>query len=212
MTVSRRSLLALASLSALRFAGPDPAYARALAGTPPIAPIGRLWLRRERTGEEASAIVRTAAGYNHRDLVMLSWLLRDVDDGDAAVWIEPQLFDLLASIQAAMSAVHGAPLPLVVTSGYRTRRHNAGIEGAARGSLHLAGRAIDVKAAGYSPAAVAMAGALFARGGVGIYPSFCHLDVGRVRAWTGGARPMAEPGKGEIPTPGSALPPPESAS
>lgn len=44
---------------------------------------------------------------------MLSWLLRDVDDGDAAVWIDPRVFDLLAAVQGAMSAVHGAVVPLI---------------------------------------------------------------------------------------------------
>ncbi|MET0428445.1 MAG: DUF882 domain-containing protein [Microvirga sp.] len=211
MPASRRSVLTgLASLVA-PLVGIEPAYAAALARAPERPQTTQLWLRRERTGEEVSAIVRAADGYQHSDLVMLSWLLRDVDDGDAAVWIDPRVFGLLAAVQSAMSAVHGAVVPLIVTSGYRTPQHNAGIEGAARGSLHLAGRAIDVKAAGYDPAAVAIAGALFARGGVGIYPSFCHLDVGRVRAWAGGLRTSR--GQNEsvaaAPSPGSPLPTPE---
>ncbi|MDP4025781.1 DUF882 domain-containing protein [Methylobacterium sp. NEAU 140] len=197
MPVSRRSLLTgLAALAALPACGLDRAYAAALAAAAAaLPPPVRLWLRREGTGEEVSAIVRTPDGYNARDLLMLSWLLRDVRDASAAVWIDPRLFELLASVQVAMSAVHGAVVPLIVTSGYRTPGHNAGIEGAARGSLHLAGRAVDLKAVGYAPDAVAVAGALCGRGGVGIYPSFCHLDIGQARVWAGGrkARPAGQP-------------------
>lgn len=193
MPVSRRSLLTgLAATAALSACGLDRAYAGALAGTVALPPPVRLWLRREGTGEEVSAIVRTPDGYNARDLLLLSWLLRDVGDASSAVWIDPRLFDLLAAVQGAMSAVHGAAVPLIVTSGYRTPQHNAGLEGAARGSLHLAGRAVDLKAVGYAPDAVAVAGALCGRGGVGIYASFCHLDIGQARTWAGGRKaPLA---------------------
>lgn len=198
MPVSRRNLLTgLAGTLAGALPGLNRAYAAALAAAPvPAASASvRLWLRREGTGEEVSAIVRTPAGYNGRDLLLLSWLLRDVRDGSSAVWIDPRLFDLLAAVQGAMSAVHGSAVPLIVTSGYRTPRHNAGIEGAARGSLHLAGLAADVKAAGYAPDAVAVAGALCGRGGIGIYPSFCHLDLGQARSWAGRrkAAPAGQP-------------------
>ena len=201
MPVSRRSLLSgLAALAALPASacGLDRAYAAALAGTAALPPPVRLWLRREGTGEEVSAIVRTPDGDYARDLLLLSWLLRDVRDASSAVWIDPRLFDLLAAVQGAMSAVHGAVVPLIVTSGYRTPQHNAGLEGAARDSLHLAGRAVDLKAAGYAPDAVAVAGALCGRGGVGIYPSFCHLDIGQARSWAGGRKvpPAGHPAPG----------------
>lgn len=200
MPVSRRSLLTdLAGTLASTLPGLDRAYAAALLGAPvpmAAAPV-RLWLRREGTREEVSAIVRTPDGYNGRDLLLLSWLLRDVGDGSSAVWIDPRLFDLLAAVQGAMSAVHGSAVPLIVTSGYRTPKHNAGLEGAARGSLHLAGRAVDLKASGYAPDAVAVAGALCGRGGVGIYPNFCHLDIGEARIWGRGRKsPPGQPAPG----------------
>ncbi|WP_082773056.1 DUF882 domain-containing protein [Methylobacterium sp. CCH5-D2] len=202
MPVSRRSLLTgLAALAALPACGLDRAYAAALAGAAALPPPVRLWLRREGTQEEVSAIVRTPDSYNARDLLLLSWLLRDVGDASSAVWIDPRLFDLLASVQGAMSAVHGAVVPLIVTSGYRTPKHNAGLEGAARGSLHLAGRAVDLKATGYAPDAVAVAGALCGRGGVGIYPNFCHLDIGNTRVWAGGRK---APSSGQ-PVPGTPI-------
>lgn len=204
MPVSRRNLLAgFASGAALAGLRPDRAYASALAAVAPRVPVTQLWLRRDATGEEVSAVVRNQAGYDPHELLMLSWLMRDVTDGSAAVWIDPGLFDLLAAVQTAMSAVHGAVLPLVVTSGYRTQRHNDRIEGAARASLHLRGQATDLRVPGYDAGAVAMAGALFGRGGIGIYPKFCHLDIGHTRVWTGGK--AAAPSQ---PTPGSPLPAP----
>ena len=209
MPVSRRNLLTgLAATAALAGLGPDRAFAAALAEAAPRVPVTQLWLRRDSTGEEVSAIVRAGADYARADLLLLSWLLRDVSDESAAVWIDPALFDLLASVQAALSAVHGAVLPLVVTSGYRTRRHNDRLEGAARSSLHLRGQASDLKVPGYDAGAVALAGALFRRGGVGIYPGFCHLDIGHTRVWTGGVKPAPPAGL----VPGTPLPSPPPAS
>lgn len=193
MPVSRRNFLAglAGACCTLPWAGLDPAYARALSDAAWRAPVTRLWMKREMTGEQVSAIVRGPMGYHAPDHHMLSWLMRDVKDGDKAVWIDPRLFDLLADIQGAMSAVHGNVVPLIVTSGYRTPEHNNKLEGAARASLHLSGRAADLKVPGYDSRALAYAGALYARGGIGVYPSFTHLDTGPVRAWSsGGATPV----------------------
>lgn len=38
--------------------------------------------------------------------------------------------------------------PLIVTSGYRTAKHNAGLKNASPRSMHLVGRAADIKVAG----------------------------------------------------------------
>jgi len=57
--------------------------------------------------------------------------------------------------------------------------------GAARNSLHLQGRAIDVRLADASLADLRDAATSLHGGGVGYYPHerFVHLDTGRVRAW-----------------------------
>ena len=101
------------------------------------------------------------------------------------MWIEPRLLDLVAGVQAAMSAVHGAPVPLVLLSSYRTAQHNARIETAARNSMHLYGYAADLTAPGYPPRAVTLAASFYAQGGIGLYDRFTHLDVWRVRVWAG---------------------------
>lgn len=126
--------------------------------------------------------------------------MRDLGDAERAVWMESRLFDLMAAVQASMSAIHGATLPLVVTSGYRTRAHNAAIEGAARNSMHRFGFAADLQGRGYPPRAVALAASFFSQGGIGLYDTFTHLDVWRRRTWIGGkSRAAARPVPVEAP-------------
>jgi uncharacterized protein YcbK (DUF882 family) len=100
----------------------------------------------------------------------------------------------LAKVQSSISAVHGAALPLTVTSGYRTPAHNLKIEGAARNSMHLYGYAADIQVAGYPPRVTALAASFFAEGGIGIYDDFTHLDVWKVRLWVGDRYRAIKPG------------------
>ena len=55
----------------------------------------------------------------------------------------------------------------------------------AKGSLHLQGRAIDVRLADVGSASLRDAAIELQRGGVGYYrgPDFVHVDTGRVRRW-----------------------------
>lgn len=156
-----------------------------------------LWLRRS-SGEEITTTFRTASGYDHAQVLALSWFMRDLADGDHAVWMEPRLFDLLAGVQAGLSAAKGARVPLIVTSGYRTVAHNARIESAARNSMHLYGYAADLEAPGFSPRAIALAASFIGRGGIGLYDNFTHLDVWRARTWFGPGAHLGRPGS---PTP-----------
>ena len=147
------------------------------------ASTDRLWLKRPDGSEIVSRFRDASGAYDPIQVLLLSWFLRDVADDQRAVWMEPRLFDLMASVQSSMSAVHGSALPLVITSGYRTPEHNAGIENAARSSMHLYGYAADLRVTGYSPRAVALAASFFSTGGIGLYGSFTHLDVWRQRTW-----------------------------
>ena len=52
-------------------------------------------------------------------------------------------------------------------------------------TMHLAGRAADVAVEGIPSAVLAKLAARFEAGGVGVYPTFVHVDTGPVRAWTG---------------------------
>lgn len=199
VSVTRRAVIG-GLTGAVLASGGDPAYALDLAAFA-RHPVDRdsLWLRRPE-GAEIMTRFRDDGDYRHDEVLKLSWFLRDRNDADTAVWIEPRLFDLVAGVQAAMSAVHGAPVPLVLLSGYRTPQHNARIETAARNSMHLYGYAADLAAPGYDPRAVALAASFYAQGGIGLYERFTHLDVWKVRVWAG---PPAR-GAGGLPAAGVA--------
>jgi uncharacterized protein YcbK (DUF882 family) len=76
-----------------------------------------------------------------------------------------------------------------VISGYRSPRTNAALRhatsGVAENSLHIQGRAIDVRLTSAKTAALRDAALALSSGGVGYYPesNFVHIDTGKVRAW-----------------------------
>ena len=96
------------------------------------------------------------------------------------------LFDLLHQVQSVL----GAKGSFEVISGFRCAATNArlrqtGAGGVATRSLHMDGRAIDVRLAGVPLAELRDAALLLRAGGVGFYPreQFVHIDTGRVRHW-----------------------------
>ena len=78
-----------------------------------------------------------------------------------------------------------------IISGYRSPESNAKMAAASRGvakhSLHMQGRAIDMRLQGCSCADLRDLALAAARGGVGYYRSsnFVHIDTGRFRTWAG---------------------------
>ncbi len=100
--------------------------------------------------------------------------------------MDPRLLDLLA-------AVHGKVQkgPFQVISGYRSPQTNAMLHErsgeVATKSLHMQGMAIDVRIEGVALDHLHNAALDLGRGGVGFYPTsnFVHMDVGRVRQWSG---------------------------
>lgn len=117
-------------------------------------------------------------------LTSLNRLLRDFRTGEVH-GIEPGLFDLLHRL----AATTGATRPFQVISGYRSPVTNAALrqrsEGVAAGSLHMSGRAIDIRVADVLLVKLRDAALSLQLGGVGFYPgsNFIHVDTGRVRRW-----------------------------
>jgi uncharacterized protein YcbK (DUF882 family) len=76
-----------------------------------------------------------------------------------------------------------------IISGYRSRETNARLRahstGIAENSLHLVGKAIDIRIPGRQLGTLRKAAVALQGGGVGYYPKsdFVHVDVGRVRYW-----------------------------
>ena len=95
---------------------------------------------------------------------------------------------LLAGVFEALRDAVG--LPLVVLSAYRTPEHNRAV-GGARNSQHVEGRALDLlPPRGWKVTDLAaVAAAVPAIRGLGLYPTFVHIDVRpteRRAVWTGG--------------------------
>jgi uncharacterized protein YcbK (DUF882 family) len=136
------------------------------------------------TGERLTVPYFADGRYLSEGLAALDGFLRDFRTGEMHP-IEPSLFDLLNDLRLAT----GARSPFQVISAYRSPRTNAMLRehshGVASGSLHLQGRAIDVRLADVGTASLRDAALELARGGVGYYrgPDFVHVDTGRVRRW-----------------------------
>ena len=136
------------------------------------------------THEHLSMTVPAGGGHAADGLAALNRFLRDHRTGDIHP-IDPALLDILADVHAAV----GASGSFHVISGYRSPRTNAALRersrGVAAGSLHLQGRAIDVRLEGIDCAVLRDAAIGLRRGGVGYYAAsdFVHLDTGRFRTW-----------------------------
>lgn len=110
-------------------------------------------------------------------------LLRDFRTEKVHV-IDPSLLDQLFALNQSCDGRR-----FEVISGYRSPKTNAMLrhttKGVAAHSLHLKGRAIDVRLEGCDTARLHRAALAMARGGVGFYPrsDFVHLDTGRFRTW-----------------------------
>ena len=137
------------------------------------------------TGEKLGLVFAVGREYVQDSLSALNRFLRDHYTGDVGR-MDPQLFDLLHQVRGLV----GSRAPFEVISGYRCpatndRLRSTGGGGVARRSLHMDGRAIDVRLPGVKLAELRDAALSLKGGGVGFYArdGFVHLDTGRVRAW-----------------------------
>jgi uncharacterized protein YcbK (DUF882 family) len=172
----RKFLTGLASFSALALAAP----ATALADREERV----LSFFHTHTSDRLTVPYFADGGYISESLSRLDRFLRDFRTGEEHR-IDPALFDLLHDLRQAT----GTRRPFQVISAYRSPRTNEMLHTASRSvaqrSLHLSGRAIDIRLSDVSSAVLRDAAKEMARGGVGYYrrSDFVHVDTGRVRAW-----------------------------
>jgi uncharacterized protein YcbK (DUF882 family) len=146
----------------------------------------RISLRNLHTGEQLESEYFRGGTYIPDSLAAIQVLLRDFRNDQQHV-IDPKLMDYLYDVARRM----GVDPVFSVISGYRSPQTNAQLRerssGVARHSLHLEGRAIDVRLAGVDCADLAGGALGLARGGVGYYrqSDFVHLDTGALRTWKG---------------------------
>jgi uncharacterized protein YcbK (DUF882 family) len=161
-----------------------------------LAPLGAAYARpsgtrslsfvHTHTGESLSVGYCSDGVYQPTCLAQVNRFLRDFRTGELHA-IDPRLLDVLYHLQVLADR----DVTYEVISGYRSPQTNAELRqistGVAEHSLHMDGRAIDVRMSNFSTRRLHEYALSLQSGGVGYYAAsdFVHLDTGRVRTWTG---------------------------
>lgn len=181
-TWNRRSFLkaSLAAGALIFFGRPDVSEARAGEGSE-----GRLALYNTHTDERLEIVYRDGRGrYDPAALGALNYFFRCHYTQQVAP-IDPQVIEFLSRVDRRLGGGH----EIHVISGYRSPEYNAMLvrqrKGAAKHSLHLQGRAVDIRIPAVGLDILKKTAQRLEYGGVGYYPKsgFIHLDSGRVRSW-----------------------------
>ncbi len=136
------------------------------------------------TGESLKTVYWAEGHYDRRAMTSINRLLRD-HRTDEVHPIDPEVIDILHKLGRKIS-LKGS---FQIISGYRSPRTNAMLasmsDGVADRSLHVQGKALDIRVPGLSPVKLGNAAKSLKAGGVGVYraSNFVHIDSGRVRSW-----------------------------
>jgi len=143
-----------------------------------------LALHNTHTGDRLKLTYFEQGSYVEDALLEINHLFRDYHDGTIHP-IDPALLDQLYDLKHSLEVRK----PFNIVSGYRSPATNADLrrhsDGVAKNSLHMQGRAIDIRLEGIDTKRIRNAALALRRGGVGYYPrsNFVHLDTGSVRSW-----------------------------
>ena len=136
------------------------------------------------TGERLNLTYFDDGQYNTDTLEELNRFLRDFRSGEIFP-IEKQLLDILYSLITTT----GSKGTIEVISGYRSHKTNDALRKQGRGvaerSLHMQGRALDIRLTDVKTSDLRDAAVATKVGGVGYYPKsdFIHIDTGSFRTW-----------------------------
>ena len=117
-------------------------------------------------------------------LAKIDYILRDHRTQEVAQ-IDEQLIDMLHNLHS----LTGSNAPFEIISGYRSPKSNEALRkstsGVAKRSLHMQGKAIDVRLPDIELKKFRDVAVSLQAGGVGYYSKsgFLHLDTGRPRNW-----------------------------
>lgn len=174
------AVAAAAALSPLKAsAAPAPAASKAALRT--------LSLFNTHTGERLKTAYCCDGKYEPAALEQINHILRDFRANEVRP-IDPALLDLLHELGGTLETDQ----PFHIISGYRSPHTNQMLRtrggadtGVASRSLHMVGKAIDIRVPGVALDHLRGAARSLKIGGVGYYPSsnFVHVDTGRVRFW-----------------------------
>jgi len=180
-TFDRRQLLKIGTLVAGCALVPGAALATLRVPYPPERSLKFYNLH---TGESLTAAYCEKGCYVEGALREINYIMRDFRANEIKP-IDPRLLDLLYSLNRRLATQE----PFHLISGYRSPATNAMLaarsEGVAHRSLHIEGKAADIRVPGRRLWEVWRTSMAMLAGGVGFYPrsDFVHVDVGRVRFW-----------------------------
>jgi uncharacterized protein YcbK (DUF882 family) len=183
-TSSRRAFLGLGGLATAAMLAPVPL--EAASGAPRRAERVLSFFNTH-TGERLSTTYCCDGVYRAEALARINHILRDFRRNEVKP-IDVKLLDLLHELGGVLHTDQ----PFHVISGYRSPVTNSTLQvrggahtGVATRSLHMVGKAIDIRIPGVRLDRLRGAARSLKLGGVGYYPAsdFVHVDTGRVREW-----------------------------
>ena len=136
------------------------------------------------TGEQLAAAYWQDGAYQSAVLQQVNHVLRDFRTNEVHT-IDPALLDVLFELRTKVDSQRA----FHVISAYRSPETNAMLRqssnGVAEHSMHMLGKAIDVRLESFPTAQLAEVARTLRRGGVGYYRAadFVHVDTGRIRYW-----------------------------
>ncbi|MBI4949984.1 MAG: DUF882 domain-containing protein [Deltaproteobacteria bacterium] len=150
-------------------------------------PEGRLRIYRPRMNEKLDVTFRNSKGeYDEQAMKAINHLFR-CHHNDEETDIDVRTIEFLSAVDKGIG--DGDNL-IHVVSGYRSKKYNDMLRKkmrrrVAKNSLHLYGKAVDIRIPGVTTKLLRRTALDLEFGGVGYYPraGFVHLDSGRVRRW-----------------------------
>ena len=178
------------SISRRRFLSGLASAAGLLITSPVIAAISpmeerTLASRHTHTGEKERVTYWRDGEYLTNNLEAIDHLMRDHRSGER-IEMDRELLDMLYALQRRVGMESGE---FEIISAYRSPVTNEMLRGKSNGvakrSLHMQGKAIDIRLCGCDLKTLRNNAIALKAGGVGYYPKsgFIHVDTGRVRSW-----------------------------
>jgi uncharacterized protein YcbK (DUF882 family) len=185
--MDRRGFLKLGAMAAILGVVPTSAYS-AIHRKEKKAKINSsraLHFYNPHTNEKMDVSYFSKGRYSPAALKDINRFFRDYRTG-AVKTIDPHLLDYLYGISINLETRSS---PFHIISGYRSPETNAMLSresgNVAKNSLHIQGKAVDIRLPDRKISAVRRVAVSLKQGGVGYYPSenFVHVDVGDIRYW-----------------------------
>lgn len=180
-SISRRGILGIFAATTVAAA---PVTANAFGILRGAGDYRRVRMYSGRTGESIDTVYWVDGKYIRDALNEVNIFMRDWRTG-TAIGIDPRTVDIAAASHRLLQTNE----PYMMLSGYRSPQTNAMLSrntaGVARNSLHMVGKAADLRLKSRSVSQMSKAAAACRGGGVGKYSrsNFVHMDCGAVRNW-----------------------------